>query len=166
MRWAPVGRAKRTIQSHYTAIKINITTTGGTIDKIYFSAKSDCQVGEPVIGELLKRMDADFEFSVDRVLRTDSLDLTGADRQLVVDRVKAADSDYMLVTHGTDGMAETAKWLREQVPGKRTLVTGTLQAVSPGVYIAMNGQLFDSTKVRKNLAANRFESIARSSNAK
>ena len=159
-------------------MKINIITTGGTIDKIYFDAKSDYQVGEPVIGELLKRMDVGFEFEVTSVLRKDSLDLTNEDRQLIVDHVKACDSDYVLVTHGTDGMVETGKWLREQAPEKRIVMTGALQpaafretdaifnigsalgalqAVEPGAYIAMNGQLFDSSKVVKNVAANRFE---------
>lgn len=161
-------------------MKINIIATGGTIDKIYFDAKSDYQVGEPVIGELLERMDVGFEFSVDSVLRKDSLDLTDADRQLIVDRVKAADSDYVLVTHGTDGMVATGQWLRQQAPAKHILMTGALQpaafretdaifnigcalgalqAVQPGVYIAMNGQLFDIDRVRKNIAANRFEAI-------
>lgn len=159
-------------------MKINIITTGGTIDKIYFDAKSDYQVGDPVIGELLRRMEAGFEFAVTSVLRKDSLDLTDEDRQLIVDRAKECDSDYVLVTHGTDGMVETGKWLREQVPQKRIVMTGALQpaafretdavfnigcalgalqAVQPGVYIAMNGQLFDAGKVRKNVPANRFE---------
>ncbi|UTW45965.1 asparaginase [bacterium SCSIO 12696] len=159
-------------------MKINIITTGGTIDKIYFDAKSDYQVGDPVIGELLKRMEVGFEFQVHSVLRKDSLDLTDTDRQLIVDRVKACDSDYVLVTHGTDGMVETGKWLCQQVPEKHILMTGALQpaafretdaifnigcalgalqAVEPGVYIAMNGQLFNAAKVVKNVAANRFE---------
>ena len=162
-------------------MKINIITTGGTIDKIYFDAKSDYQVGDPVIGELLKRMDVGFEFEVTSVLRKDSLDLTDEDRQLIVDHVKNCDSDYVLVTHGTDGMVETGKWLREQAPGKHILMTGALQpaafretdaifnigcalgalqAIPPGAYIAMNGQLFDSSKVIKNVAANRFEPVA------
>ncbi|MCV6605126.1 MAG: asparaginase domain-containing protein, partial [Porticoccaceae bacterium] len=130
------------------------------------------------IGELLKRMEVGFEFEVTSVLRKDSLDLTDEDRQLIVDQVKNCDSNYVLVTHGTDGMVETGKWLREQVPGKRIVMTGALQpaifretdaifnigcalgalqAVEPGAYITMNGQLFDATKVVKNVAANRFE---------
>ncbi|WIO73127.1 asparaginase domain-containing protein [Porticoccaceae bacterium LTM1] len=161
-------------------MKINIITTGGTIDKIYFDAKSDYQVGDPVIGELLKRMEVGFEFEVTSVLRKDSLDLTEEDRQLIVENVKNCDSDYVLVTHGTDGMVETGRWLREQVPSKHIVMTGALQpaafretdavfnigcaigalqAVQPGVYIAMNGQLFDSAKVVKNVAENRFEPI-------
>jgi len=114
------------------------------------------------------------------LLRKDSLDLTDSDRQLIVDTVKAADSDYILVTHGTDSMVETGKWLKQQVPDKRVVLTGALQpaafretdavfnigcalgalqTVDPGAWIAMNGQIFDVTQVRKNRDANRFENV-------
>ncbi len=157
---------------------LHIFTTGGTIDKIYFDAKSDYQVGEPVIGELLQRMGVGFNYSVESVLRKDSLDLTDEDRQLIVERVQASNADLILITHGTDGMVETAKWLKQKVPEKRIVLTGALQpaafqasdaifnigcamgalqAVQPGVYITMNGELFEADTVRKNVAANRFE---------
>ena len=161
-------------------MKINIITTGGTIDKIYFDAKSDYQIGKPVIGELLQRIGVQLDFSVTPLMRKDSLDLTDADRQLIVDTVAVADSDYILVTHGTDSMVETGKWLKAQVPDKKVLLTGALQPaafresdavfnigcalgalqlVAPGAYIAMNGQVFDVSKVRKNVKANRFEAL-------
>ena len=60
-------------------MKLHIITTGGTIDKIYFDAKSDYQVGDPVIGELLERMAVGFAFSVESAMRRDSLDMTDAD---------------------------------------------------------------------------------------
>ncbi len=159
-------------------MKINIITTGGTIDKIYFDAKSDYQIGDPVIGELLHRIGVELEFSVTPLMRKDSLDLTDADRQLIVDKVASADSDYILVTHGTDSMVKTGKCIKEQVPHKRVMLTGALQpaafretdavfnigcamgalqSVQPGAYIAMNGQVFDVMTVRKNVEANRFE---------
>ena len=160
-------------------MKILIVTTGGTIDKIYFDALSDYKIGEPIIGELLLRIGVGFEFSVVSPMRKDSLDLTDTDRQLIVDTVKAADTDYILVTHGTDSMVETGKCLNEQVPEKRIVLTGALQpaafretdavfnigcavgalqSVGPGAWIAMNGQVFDVTQVRKNRDANRFDS--------
>jgi L-asparaginase len=160
-------------------MKLHIITTGGTIDKIYFDAKSDYEVGDPVIGELLQRMNARFEFSVESPLRKDSLDLTDADRELIREHAAAADADCILITHGTDGMVETASWLTD-IPGKRIVLTGALQPAAfyqtdaifnigcaigavqskpPGVYIAMNGQVFDGDKVRKNREQNCFESI-------
>ena len=162
-------------------MRLHIITTGGTIDKIYFDAKSDYQVGEPVIGELLQRIGVGFDYRVESVLRKDSLDLTDRDRELIAARAQASDADLILITHGTDGMVETAQWLKRQVPDKRIVLTGALQpaafqasdavfnigcalgalqAVAPGVYIAMNGELFEADTVRKNVAANRFERIS------
>lgn len=159
-------------------MKINIVTTGGTIDKIYFDALSDYKIGDPVIGELLARLAVGFEFSVKALMRKDSLDITDKDRQLIVDTVASVDSDYVLLTHGTDTMVETGKAIKQQVPGKRVVLTGALQpaafretdavlnigtaigalqVVDNGVYIAMNGQVFDVMQVRKNRDANRFE---------
>lgn len=159
-------------------MKVNILTTGGTIDKIYFDALSDYQIGEPVIGGLLSRIGVGFEFKVSSLMRKDSLELSDADRQLITDAVKKADSDYVLVTHGTDTMVETGRWIHEQVPDKHVVLTGALQpaafretdavfnigcalgalqTVDSGVYVAMNGQIFDVMNVRKNRDANRFE---------
>ena len=161
-------------------MKVHIITTGGTIDKIYFDALSDYQIGDPVIGDLLQKIGVGFDFDVHSLMRKDSLELTDTDRQLIVDTVKAADSDYVLVTHGTDTMVETGQWLKRQVPEKRIVLTGALQpaafretdavfnigcalgalqCVAPGAYVSMNGQIFDVLKVKKNRDANRFESL-------
>jgi len=161
-------------------MKINIITTGGTIDKIYFDALSDYKIGDPVIGDLLQRIGVGFQFEVHALMRKDSLELTDDDRQAIVDKVASCDSDTVLVTHGTDTMVESGKWIKAQVPGKRVVLTGALQPaafretdavfnigcaigalqfVSPGTYVSMNGQVFDVDKVRKNRKANRFELI-------
>jgi len=161
-------------------MKVHIITTGGTIDKIYFDALSDYQIGDPVIGDLLQKIGVGFDFDVHSLMRKDSLELTDTDRQLIVDTVKAADSDYVLVTHGTDTMVETGQWLKRQAPEKRIVLTGALQpaafretdavfnigcalgalqCVAPGAYVSMNGQIFDVLKVKKNRDANRFESL-------
>ena len=159
-------------------MKVNVFTTGGTIDKIYFDALSDYKIGEPVIGELLSRIGVGFEFEVQSLMRKDSLDLTDKDRELIADAVKAADSDYVLVTHGTDTMVATGECVQKIVHDKRVVLTGALQpaafretdavfnigcalgalqSVGAGVYVAMNGQVFDVMHVRKNRDANRFE---------
>jgi len=158
-------------------MKLHIITTGGTIDKIYFDAKSDYQVGEPVIGELLKKMEVGFSFTVESAMRKDSLDMTAEDRALIRRLAHDCPEDCVLITHGTDGMVATAAALKDIV-GKRIVLTGALQPAAfagsdaifnigcaigavqskaPGVYIAMNGEVFDADKVRKNVPANRFE---------
>ena len=156
-----------------------IVTTGGTIDKIYFDDKSDFQVGEPQIGRILQELGVAFRFSVIPILRKDSLHINDADRELLRATVAAQPDQHVLITHGTDSMVETAKVLKS-VEGKTIVLTGALnparfrgsdaefnigtavgavQSLPPGVYIAMNGRIWDPFKVRKNVAANRFESL-------
>ena len=158
-------------------MRLHVITTGGTIDKIYFDAKSDYQVGEPVIGELLQRMDAGFPFTVESAMRKDSLDMTDEDRATIRALAERCDAEYVLITHGTDGMVSTAQALKG-IAGKRIVLTGALQpaafahsdaifnigcaigavqSAAPGVYIAMNGRVFDADRVVKNVAENRFE---------
>jgi L-asparaginase len=154
-----------------------VVTTGGTIDKIYFDDKSDFQVGEPQIGRILEELGVAFRFTVIPILRKDSLHLDDADRELVRATIAAQDARHVLVTHGTDSMVETARVLTS-IPGKTIVLTGALnparfrgsdaefnigtavgavQSLPPGVYIAMNGRVWDPGKVRKNVEANRFE---------
>lgn len=156
-----------------------IVTTGGTIDKIYFDDKSDFQVGEPQIGRILQELGVAFRFSVIPILRKDSLHIDAADRELLRATIAAQSARHVLVTHGTDTMVETAKVLAA-IPDKTIVLTGALnparfrgsdaefnigcavgavQSLAPGVYIAMNGRIWDPAKVRKNVAANRFESV-------
>jgi L-asparaginase len=155
-----------------------IVTTGGTIDKVYFDDKSDYQVGEPQIGNILRELGVAFRFTVIPALRKDSLHITDDDRQMVRTLIAAQPQKHVLITHGTDTMVETAKVLADL--GKTIVLTGALsparfrgsdtefnvgcavgavQSMPPGVYIAMNGRVWDPFKVRKNVAANRFEAI-------
>ena len=154
-----------------------ILTTGGTIDKIYFDDKSDYQVGEPQIGRILKELGVVIPFTVVPVMRKDSLHIDAADRAALKAAIEARDENHVLITHGTDTMVETAKVL-SGISGKTMVLTGALnpasfrgsdaefnigtavgavQCLPPGVYIAMNGQLFDWDNVKKNREQGRFE---------
>ena len=156
-----------------------IVTTGGTIDKVYFDAKSDYQVGEPQIGRILQELGVAFRFHVIPLLRKDSLFVDDADRQLLRATIAAQEETCVLVTHGTDTMVDTAKVLAT-IADKTIVLTGALnparfrgsdaefnigcaigavQSLPTGVYIAMNGRIWDPAKVRKNVAANRFEAV-------
>ena len=156
-----------------------IVTTGGTIDKIYFDDKSDFQIGEPQIGRILDELGVAFRYSVIPILRKDSLHITEADRELVRATIQAQDARHVLVTHGTDSMVATARVLAS-IPGKTIGLTGALnparfrgsdaefnigtavgavQSLPAGVYIAMNGRIWDPARVRKNVEANRFEPV-------
>ncbi len=155
-----------------------IVTTGGTIDKIYFDDKSDYQVGEPQIAGTLHHMNVAFRYEMTALMRKDSLHITDADRQLIRATVEASSAKHVLITHGTDSMVETARALAG-LGERRIVLTGALhparfrdsdavfnigcalgavQCVDPGVWIVMNGVVWDPEKVVKNVAENRFES--------
>jgi len=158
---------------------LSIVTTGGTIDKIYFDDKSEYQIGAPQIGDILTQLGVAFSFDVIPILRKDSLHITAEDRDLVRQTIAAQPHRHVLVTHGTDTMVETAQVLLD-LPGKVIVLTGALnparfqgsdavfnigcavgalQSLPDGVYIAMNGRVWDPRSVKKNRAANRFESL-------
>jgi L-asparaginase len=106
-------------------IKLRVIATGGTIDKVYFDAKSDYQIGEPQAGAILHEAGVTFDFTVESVLRKDSLALTDADRALVRERVLAAPERHILITHGTDTMTATAAVLAD-VRDKVIVFTGSM----------------------------------------
>ena len=151
-------------------VSVRIFTTGGTIDKVYFDAKSSYQVGEPQIGDLLAEAGVTCPYTVTSLLRKDSLE--------IADEVAAAAERWVLITHGTDTMVETARALLG-VPGKTVVLVGAMQParlrvsdaffnigfafaatqlLPHGVYLAMNGRVFDPRTTHKNVAASRFES--------
>ena len=160
--------------------QLTIVTTGGTIDKIYFDDKSDYKIGAPQIGEILGQLGVAFEFNVIPLMRKDSLHMGPEDRVAVRTTIEQQPGRHVLVTHGTDTMVETARELAS-IPGKVIVLTGALnparfqgsdavfnigcavaavQTLPDGVYIAMNGRVWDPAKVRKNRAANRFEAAS------
>lgn len=161
-------------------MKITILTTGGTIDKIYFDASSAYQVGEPQIADILQAFNVAIDYEVHSLMRKDSLEMNAEDRQRILDAVQQHDNHRFVVTHGTDTMIETAIALEPAAQRNTVVLTGALnparflgsdavfnigcavaaaQALEPGIWIAMNGRLWDPRQVRKNRAANRFEAI-------
>ena len=158
-------------------MRIRIISTGGTIDKIYFDAKSEFEVGAPQAGVLLAEANVSFDYEVLSLLRKDSLELDDADRELIRATVAADPCERIIVTHGTDTMVQTARVLQSienkvivltgsmQPAGQRVtdaifnvgFATAAVQLLPEGVYIAMNGRIHDPAITRKNVAANRFE---------
>jgi len=159
--------------------RIKILTTGGTIDKVYFDAKSTYEVGEPQVGEVLERSDVVFDYTIQTLCHKDSLELTDEDLQQIHDTIAGDDQRLFIVTHGTDTMARTARMLQD-IPDKVIVLTGAsqparfyssnaifnigcavaaVQSLSPGVYVVMNGRIFDADKVRKNQETRKFEDV-------
>lgn len=158
---------------------ILVVTTGGTIDKVYFDATSDFEVGDSVVGELLRQAQVEVPFELRELLRKDSLELTDADRGLIRRAVEETPHRRVVVTHGTDTMTETAAALAG-IAGKTVVLTGALsparfavtdavfnvgmafaaaQTLAPGIYVAMNGRIFDGLRVAKDRDANRFRAV-------
>ncbi|MGB0288918.1 asparaginase domain-containing protein [Aequoribacter sp.] len=159
---------------------IHIITTGGTIDKVYFDAKSTYQIGQPVIERLLDEMNVAFSHTLIPLMRIDSLDMSDKHRQTLADCIAELPAGArVIVTHGTDTMTDSARYLGNLVD-KTVVFTGALQpaafrdsdaifnigcalgaaqSAAPGAYIAMNGQIFEPGQVIKNRDANRFEAI-------
>lgn len=147
-----------------------LLTTGGTIDKLYFDALSAYKIGESILSRLLEQARVTRPFEIRELLRKDSLDLTDADRALIVAAVASAQTPHIVITHGTDTMTETAQAL-SGIEGKTVVLVGALsparfaesdaafnigmafataQVAPPGVYITMNGTVFRAAEVVKD----------------
>ena len=158
---------------------IQIFTTGGTIDKVYFDALSEFQVGESGIGNMLAEANIAYDYEITPLMKKDSLELTDDDRRIINEAVVNCDRELFLITHGTDTMADTARSLIG-IKDKTVVFTGAmlpathratdavfnvgfamaaLQLLPSGNYLAMNGQVFDPTNVIKDRSASLFKAL-------
>lgn len=162
-------------------IHVQIFSCGGTIDKVYFDKQSDYEVGDPQIEQIFREANVSFSYSIQSLMRKDSLDMVESDRELICEAISKSPHRHFLITHGTDTMPKTAATIAERHPkwpdkvivltGSMTparfqgsdaefnigCAVGALVSQRPGVYIAMNGQVFSGDNVRKNRDAGRFE---------
>lgn len=159
-----------------TTDSILVVTTGGTIDKAYFDAQSDYQVGASVVARLLHIANVTHPYRTLEFSRKDSLDLTDVDRAALRDTLEKSGAARIVVTHGTDTMTTTADEL-SSLGGRTIVLTGALaparfaesdaafnlgmafavaQVSPPGVYIAMNGEVFRAGEVRKDRERAKF----------
>lgn len=155
---------------------ILVLTTGGTIDKQYFDALSQYTITDTVIARLLEVARVAHPFTIREVMRKDSLEIAEEDRALLAARVAEAPQSRIVITHGTDTMTRTARALAG-IAGKTMVLVGALaparfaesdaafnlgmafataQVAPPGVYITMNGTVFDGLRVEKDRAQGMF----------
>ncbi len=155
-----------------------IITTGGTIEGLEYDAEPKITAATVSIESLLQKANVSFEYQVDNAFSKDSRFITLADRELLKKKVDAASSEHILITHGTITMVETAAYLGKLDIDKTIVLVGSfilgteertdapfnlgfamcaLQTLKRGVYIAMNGKIFNWDNVKKNTAKNRFE---------
>jgi len=160
---------------------ITVLATGGTFDKVYFDALSEFSIGEPQATRILEEGNIREGFVVESVLKKDSLEITNDDRLLLRETVNKNYSSKILITHGTDTMVDTAKVLAETITDKTVVLLGAMQParmrisdasfnlgfafaavqlLPPGIYIAMNGQVFPFDEVVKNRKTGQFEPLS------
>ncbi len=159
---------------------VRVFVTGGTFDKEYNELTGSLFFKDTHLPEMLRLGRSRIDVSVAALMMIDSLEMTDADRALIIDRCRQAAETRILITHGTDTMVETAGALATSIPGKTIVLTGAMipyafgssdglfnlgsalsfvQVLPPGVYIAMNGRCFDWNRVRKNQQTGVFEAI-------
>jgi len=161
-------------------MKIRLFATGGTFDKEYNELKGNLEFKDTHLNEILKLGRCKVEVKVTTLMLMDSLDMTNSDRKVIMENCKEAEEDRIVITHGTDTMAETAKLLGKSIKNKTIVLTGAMipykfgssdglfnlgaalafvQSLPHGVYVAMNGRYFKYDNVRKNKTTGEFEEI-------
>lgn len=160
---------------------IRILVTGGTFDKEYDEVRGRLFFKDTHVQEMLDKGRSRVPVSIRTLMMIDSLEMTDADRALVVEQCRQSDVERIVVTHGTDTMVETAKAIAAAgLAGKTVVLTGAMipyafgssdglfnlgsalsfaQVLPPGVYVAMNGQCFPWDQVRKNRDTATFERL-------
>lgn len=159
---------------------VRIFITGGTFDKEYNELTGQLYFNDTHLHDLLEMGRSRVDTEIRTLMMVDSLEMTDEDRELIVHQCIHCDEDRIVLTHGTDTMAETAKVIAEKVTGKTIVLTGAMipikfgssdglfnlgsalafaQSLPPGVYVAMNGRYFNWDNVRKNRQTGMFEEV-------
>ncbi len=162
-------------------MKILFIQTGGTIDKDYplLTRGYPFEITEPAVQRILENINPSFDFEILPLLQKDSLDLTDDDREKILDACINTDVKKIIITHGTDTIIETAQKL-SGIKDKVIILTGALRperfsnsdasfnigvaigainVLEDGIYIAMNGKIFDYRKVMRDNETGRFVDV-------
>jgi L-asparaginase len=159
---------------------IRVFVTGGTFDKDYNEIQGKLYFKDTHLPQMLGRARSRVDAEVRTIMMVDSLDMTDADRELIVKHCSNAEESRIVVTHGTDTMEVTARALGKAIRDKTIVITGAMipyqfgssdglfnlgsalafvQALPPGVYVAMNGRCFPWDNVQKNRKTGEFEEL-------
>ncbi|MEO8504722.1 MAG: asparaginase domain-containing protein [Acidobacteriota bacterium] len=159
---------------------IRILITGGTFDKEYDEREGKLFFRDTHLEEMLRLGRCRLDVKVRTVMMIDSLEMTDADRGVILENCRTAPETQIVITHGTDTMVETASVLALAISGKTIVLTGAMipwafgssdglfnlgsalsfvQALPTGVYVAMNGRCFTWDNVRKNKELGIFEAL-------
>lgn len=161
---------------------VQIFVTGGTFDKEYDYITGKLFFRDTHLPEMFDRGRCLVDLDVKTLMMVDSLEMTDDDKEIIAHNCRRAQSEKILITHGTDRMVDTAKYLASaNIHGKTIVLTGAMipyafgtssdgffnlgsalafvQILAPGVYIAMNGRYFHWDNVRKDTKSGNFEEL-------
>ena len=159
---------------------IKILITGGTFDKEYDELNGKLFFKDTHLPEILKLGRSNLVVGVSTLMMIDSLEMTDADREVIIRHCQQCDEEKIIITHGTDTMDITAKQLGKANLNKTVVLTGAMipykfgssdglfnlgsalafvQTLPMGVYVVMNGKYFNYDNVRKNKASGIFEEL-------
>ena len=159
---------------------IRIFITGGTFDKEYNELNGQLFFKDTHLNELLGLGRSLVPVEIRTLMMIDSLEMTNHDRELIAHQCNSCEENKIVITHGTDTMAETAQMLAAKVKNKTVVLTGAMipikfgssdglfnlgsalafaQTLAHGVYVAMNGRCFHAANVRKNKQTGEFEEL-------
>jgi len=159
---------------------IRIFITGGTFDKEYNELNGELYFKDTHLSDLLEMGRNKVPVEIRTLMMVDSLEMTDEDRELIVHQCNNCDETQIVITHGTDTMADTAKILGQSISNKTIILTGAMipikfgssdglfnlgsalafaQSLPLGVYVAMNGRFFNWDNVRKNKQTGVFEEV-------
>jgi L-asparaginase len=159
---------------------IRIFITGGTFDKEYNELNGQLYFKDTHMSDLLEMGRSRADVEIRTLMMVDSLEMTDEDRNLIIHQCNNCDENKIIITHGTDTMADTAKVLAQKVKDKTVVLTGAMipikfgssdglfnlgsalafaQTLPAGVYVAMNGRYFNWDNVRKNKQTGVFEEV-------
>ena len=163
-------------------LKVSVITTGGTIEKVYSEQTSTVENLDNQIYRYLGRLRLpDCEVRVLPLMNKDSLEMTDADRSAILELVAQMLNERaaVVVTHGTDTMVQTGRYLQQALPELQVpvVLTGAMtplgfegsdgfqnlteslfavRILSPGIYLVMHNQAFPIDRVRKDRETSRF----------
>lgn len=159
---------------------ISLLITGGTIDKVYDKINGSLSFSKSNIPAILNTSRINTQIDITELMLVDSLDMTHEQRTEIVDACKNTQHSKIIITHGTDTMAETAKEIAKENFHKTIVLTGAMipytllnsdstfniassiayvQTLKPGIYIVMNGQYFNWDNVKKNKKLGVFQTL-------
>lgn len=159
-----------------------LLVTGGTLDKDYLATSGELSFSDTHLPQMLAQAQVTLDIEIETLMLKDSLEMTEQDRQQILQACQNSSANQVVITHGTDTMTDTADYLNDHFQSleKTIVLTGAMrphklvnsdalfnlgtaimaaQTSKPGIFIAMNGQLFDAGNVRKNRTKGLFEAL-------